>query len=87
MRVVPERLHQRLDILMDESVMRNVVGPRRRLFVVRPFAKKNQVRDFQKVAFLRELFDGIAAVFQNALVAVDNVIALLVDAVFIKAGS
>jgi hypothetical protein len=48
MRVVTKRLHQRLDIFMDEGVMRDVVGPRRQLLRVRQLAKKNQVGDFLK---------------------------------------
>ena len=72
MRVVAKRLHQRLDIFVHEGVMRNVVGPRRQLFLVRQFAKKDQVRDFQKVASLRELFDRVAAVFENSLIAVNK---------------
>jgi hypothetical protein len=68
--VVAERLHQRLDIFMDEGVMRNVVGPRRRLLLVRHLAKKDQVRHFQEVGSLGQLFDRIAAVFENSLVAV-----------------
>ena len=72
MRVVTKRLHQRLDVFMDEGVMRDVVGPGSRLFLVRQFAKKNQVRDFHKVASLRELFDRVAAIFENSLVAVNK---------------
>ena len=52
--------------------MRNVVGPCCPLLFVRQVAKKNQVCDFQEVASLRELFDWIAAVFENSLVAVDE---------------
>ena len=52
--------------------MRDVVGPRSQLLVVRHLAKKNQVRDFQKVASLRKLFDRVAAVFENPLVAVNK---------------
>src|SRR5258707_14076344 len=71
MRIVAEGLHQRLDILVDEGVMRDVVGPPRQLFLVRQLAKKNQVCDFQEVASLRELFDRVAAVFEDSLVAVN----------------
>ena len=72
MRVVAERLHQRLDIFVDEGVMRDVVGPRCHLFLVRQLAKKDQICDFQKVASLRELLDRVAAVFENSLVAVNK---------------
>ena len=72
MRVIPERLHQRLDIFVDESVMGNVVGPGCQLFLARQFAKKDQVRDLQKAACLGELFDGITAVFQNPFVTIDE---------------
>ena len=72
MRVVAKRLHQRLYIFVDKGVMRNVVGPRRQLFLVRQLAEKDQVRDFQKIAVLSELFDGVAAVLQDALVAVNE---------------
>ena len=57
---------------MDERVMRNVVGPRCQLFLVRQIAKKYQVRDLQKVASLRELFHRVATVFQDPLIAVDE---------------
>jgi hypothetical protein len=57
---------------VDEGVMRDVVSPGRQLFLVRQLAKENQVRDFQKVTSLRELFDRVAAVFQDPLVAVNE---------------
>ena len=72
MRVVAKSLHQRLDIFVNEGVMRDVVGPRRQLFLVRQLAKKNQVCNFQEVASLRELFDRVAAVFEDSLVAVNE---------------
>ncbi len=52
--------------------MRDVVSPPRQLFLVRQLAKKNQVCDFQEVASLRELFDRVAAVFEDSLVAVNE---------------
>ena len=72
MRVVAKRLHQRLDIFVDEGVVRDVASPGSQLLLVRRLAKKNQVRDFQKVASLRELFDRVATVFQDPLVAVNE---------------
>jgi len=87
MRVIAERLHQRLDILVDEGVMRDVVGPSRQLFLVRQLAKKNQVCDFQEVASLRGVVRRDSRGIRGFPVAVNERDRALVDAVFINAGS
>src|SRR5437762_4685690 len=57
---------------MDERVMRDVIGPIFQLLGRRQFAMKEQVSGFQIRAFLREILDGIAAVTQNAGVAINK---------------
>jgi len=50
-------------------------------------ALDDQIGDLEEGALLRQLLDGIAAVAQDALLAVDEVIALRHDAVLVNAGS
>ncbi len=69
--VVVKTINEFLDALVDERVMRDVVSPIRQLRFRGKLAVKNQVRGFDVCAFFRQLFDRIAAVTQNSLVAVN----------------
>ena len=70
-RVVPEALEERLDVLVEHRVERDLVRPLFQLGGGRQLAAENQIRRLEEVAALRQLLDGIAAVHQDALVAVD----------------
>src|SRR5438045_2246827 len=59
------------DALVNEVVMADVPGPVLELFFGGQFALKKQVRGFKVGAFFHEFFNGIAAVAQNSLVAID----------------
>jgi hypothetical protein len=72
MGVVLKALHQLRDVGVQHRVKRDVLRPLTVLRVVRQLAEQNQVRRFEEVAVLRQLLDRIAAVEQNALVAVDE---------------
>jgi hypothetical protein len=70
-RVVAESLHELLDVLVQHRVVRDVTHPRLILRRGGKFAEENQVRGFEEVAVLCELFDRVAAIEQDALFAVD----------------
>ncbi len=70
-RVAPESRIETHDLLVQHRVPGNRVAELVTLRRIRQFAVKNQVRDFEKIAMLREIFDRITAVHQNALVAID----------------
>jgi hypothetical protein len=70
-RVVLKPLHQLLDVLVQHRVVGNLARPRLHLRGGRQLAEQDQVRRFEKIALLRELLDRIAAVEQDALVAID----------------
>ena len=61
-----------LDALVDEGVMRDVVGPIRELRLRGQFAVENQVGRFEIGAFFSQLLDRIAAVAQDPFVAVND---------------
>src|SRR5205807_10670706 len=69
--VVVEPVDEFLDALVDDRVVRDVVDPRVELRRRRQLAVEQQVRGLEEGALLGELLDGIAAVAQDALVAVD----------------
>ncbi len=69
--VVVKAVEKLLDAFVDEGVMRDVVGPVLQLRFGGQLAVENQVSRFEVRAFFRQFFDGIAAVAQDALVAVD----------------
>src|SRR6266566_531247 len=71
MGVVMKAVEKLLDAFVDESVMRDVVGPILQLRRRGQFTMQEQIRGFQIGAFFREVFDGIAAVTQDAGVAID----------------
>ena len=70
-RVVLEALHQLLDVLVQHGVKRDLARPRLHLGRRRQLPEKDQIRRFEIIAFFRELFNGISAVEQDAVVAVD----------------
>jgi hypothetical protein len=72
MRVVAEPLDELLEVLVQHRVVVDVARPGIELRLGRELAEEKQVRGFEKVAVLRQLFDRIAAVEQDALVAVDE---------------
>src|SRR6266566_4298253 len=71
MGVVMKAVEKLLDAFVDESVMRDVIGPILQLRRRGQFAMQEQIRGFQIGAFFREVFDGIAAITQDAGVPID----------------
>ena len=71
MGVVVKAVEKFLDAFVNESVVRNVVGPIIQLRRSRQFAMQEQIRGFQIGAFFRQVFDGIAAITEDASVAID----------------
>jgi hypothetical protein len=69
--VTPEPREQVAELLVDHGVMGDGVLELGVLLGARQFAVQQQVGDFEERALLGELVDGIAAVEQDALVAVD----------------
>ncbi len=60
MGVIVKTIQEFLDAFVNESVMRNVVGPIGKLRFRRQLAVQNQVCGFQIGAFFRQRFDGIS---------------------------
>jgi len=56
---------------MQHGVVRNVENPGAQFFLGREFAMQQQVRDLKKSAALGQNFNGISAIAQDALVAVN----------------
>ncbi len=71
MGIVGEALHELLDVLVHHRVHGDVVGPLLELPLVGQLAEEDEVGGLEIGAALGELFDRIAAVEQDALVAVD----------------
>ena len=71
MGVVVKAVEEFLDAFVNESVVRDVVGPIIQLRRRRQFAMQEQKRRFQIGAFFRQVFDGIAAITEDAGVAID----------------
>ena len=72
MRVVLESLHELLDVLVQHRVEGDLANPGLELRLGRQFAEQDQVGGFEEVALFGELLDGVAAIEQDALVAVDE---------------
>ena len=70
-RILGHRIEQPGDPRRGDPVVVDRAGPRVELRGRWQFAVQQQIRGFQVRALLRQLFDGIAAIPQNALVAVD----------------
>ena len=71
MRVTPEAAEQELHLLMHHRVARHAIVKIFFLRLVGQFAIEEQIADFQKVAMFGQLLNRIAAVKQNARVAVN----------------
>src|SRR6266481_7822314 len=71
MGVVMKTVQKFLDSFMDERVVRDVVGPIFQLRGRRQFAMQEQIRRFEVSAFLSEIFYRVAAIAQDASVAVN----------------
>jgi hypothetical protein len=72
MGVVVEAVDELLDVLVHVGVLGDLVRPGRRLALVGQLAVQQQPRHVQEGRVLGQLVDGIAAVAQDALVAVDE---------------
>src|ERR1700734_2263817 len=72
MGVVMKTIEKFLDAFVNKSVMCDVVSPIRQLGFVGELAVKNEVGGLDVGAFLRHFFDGISAIAQDTLVAVDK---------------
>ena len=70
-RVVLETLHQLLDVLVHHRVEGDLLDPLLQLRVGRQLAEQDRVGGLEVVRMLGQLLDRIAAVFEDALVAVD----------------
>ena len=71
MGVVPESVHEFLDVLMDNRVMGDVVRPFFEFGPGRQQAVNDQEGDFEKGTFYGQVLDGIAPVAQYALFPID----------------
>ena len=72
MRVVAEALQKRPHVLVHVRVVRDVVHPRVVLALRRQLAVAQQPRHLEERRLLGQLLDGISAIAQNSLVAVDE---------------
>ena len=70
--VVAEALHEALDVLVDEGVDRDQVGPLGELVGGGKLAVDQQVGDLQVAGVLGQLLDRVAPVLEDSLVAVDE---------------
>ena len=70
--VVAEALHEGLHVLVDERVVGDLVHPGVVLLLRRQRAVDEEVGHLEEVGLLRQLLDRVAAVFEDALVAVDE---------------
>jgi hypothetical protein len=71
MRVVAEARHELLDVRVDVGVAAHVVRPALQLLLRRQLALEQQVRSLEEPGLLGDLLDRIAAIPQDADVAVD----------------
>ena len=69
--VVAEALEELLEVLVDEGVVGDVEHPAVELGLGRQLAEDQQVGDLEEGRALAELLDRVAAVFEDAGVAVD----------------
>src|SRR5512143_194728 len=70
MRIMMESVNELFDILMDNRVIGNVVRPVRQLGFRGKLAIKNKIGRLQISTLLRDLFDRIATIAQNAFVPI-----------------
>ncbi len=71
MGVVLEPFHELLDVLVQHRVQRDLLGPLLELRVGRQLSEDDEIRRLEIRRLFGELLDRIAAIFQDALVAVD----------------
>ena len=69
--VVAEALEELLEVLVDEGVVDDVVGPAVELGPGRQLAEDQEVGDLEEAGALAELLDRVAAVFEDPGLAVD----------------
>ena len=72
MRVVTEPFHKPLDVFVHVRVVRDVVLELVVLLLRREFALAEEPRDFEEVRVFGELLNGITAVAEDSLVAVNE---------------
>jgi hypothetical protein len=72
MRVVLEAFHQLLDVLVQHRVEGDLLRPLLQLRFARQLAEDDQIRGLEVCGPLGELLDRVAAVFEDAFVAVDE---------------
>ena len=72
MRIAAETREKARHLLVDHGVARDAVVEIVLLRLRRQFAVEQQIADFQEIAVLGQLVDRIAAVQQDAFVAVDE---------------
>ena len=70
-RVMAEARHESFEVLMYRHVADDFVFPTVQHLSRRQLAMENQPTGFQRSRMLRQLLDGIAAIAQNSLVAID----------------
>ena len=87
MGVVAETLHELLGGFVQHGVMRDLVDPSPSARCAGQFAKQQQIGNLKISAVLGQHFDGIAAIAQDAFVAVNKGDRAAADAVFMNAGS
>ena len=87
MGVVAEAIDEVLGGFMQHGVMRDLPGPVLVLLRRRQLAEEQQIRHLKIGAMLGQGLDVVAAIAQDAFVAVDKSDALLQEAVFMNAGS
>ena len=71
MGVVPKPVHDRADIFVYVRMVRDLVHEFVEFGLGRQLSVQQQIRDFEKRAALRELFDRISAVSKNPLSPID----------------
>ena len=71
MRILGHRIEQPGDPRRRHPVVVDRLGPAAELRRGRQVALQQQIRRLEERALLRELFDGIAAIPQDAFVAID----------------
>ena len=70
--VVPEALHERAHVLVDEHVVGDLAYPAIKLRGSWKLAVEQQVGDLEEGALLSKLLDGIPAVLQDACITVEE---------------
>jgi len=71
MSIVMKAIYVLFYILVNDGMNGYVFGPFRELGFAGQFTIKNQISSFQVSALFRQLFDRIAPIAQNTLVAID----------------